>query len=111
MMPFYMVQFKYSQAALKAMIAKPQDRTAAAKHIVEDFGGTLHAFYMSFGEYDGLAIAEYPDTASATASLMALNAAGGVTSSTTTALISPEEAVSAMRMAGAAGSGYRPPQA
>lgn len=109
-MPHYMVQFAYTADSLKAMIAKPQDRTAAARRIVEHFGGKLHEFFLCFGEYDGLVIAEFPDAESATASLMALNAAGGVARTKTTVLIGAEQAVTAMRQAGATASGYQPPQ-
>ena len=109
-MPHYMIQFKYSQDALKALIATPQDRTTGARRVVEDFGGKMHHFYMAFGEFDGLAIAEYPDAESATASVMALNASGGVSATMTTVLIPADQALSAMKKAHATKSGYRPPQ-
>jgi hypothetical protein len=38
-MPFYMFQGRYSIAAIKAMVDKPQDREAAARPLIQAVGG------------------------------------------------------------------------
>lgn len=109
-MAFYLLQVRYNQPAMKAMVDHPQDRTEAARKAVEAFGGKLHQFFFAFGEYDAVVISEFPDNESCTAALMMVNAAGGVASTKTTPLISAQEAMSAMKRAGSTASGYRPAQ-
>ncbi len=60
-MSHFMVRWQFTSASAKALVEKPHDRTGAAKALVEGFGGKLHSYYFSFGEYDGLAICEFPD--------------------------------------------------
>ena len=61
-MPFYMYQMSYSRDAIKAMLAKPTDRKAAARQVVEATGGKLLEFFC-FGSDDVVVIAEAPSDA------------------------------------------------
>jgi uncharacterized protein with GYD domain len=106
-MPRYLVQFAYSSDAVSSMVASPQDRASAVRAMAENWGGTLEAFYFCFGEYDGLAVAEMPDNVTMAAVSMAVAASGAFKSFHTTVLLTPEEALEAMRRAGSLG--YRPP--
>jgi len=106
-MPRYMIQFSYSTESVSNMVRNPQDRAAAARAALERLGGSLEAFYFTFGDYDGLAIGELPDNVSAVAGSMALSASGGFKAVKTTVLITPEESVEAMQKAGTLG--FRPP--
>ena len=58
--------------------------------MVEGAGGTLESFYYAYGNHDVVAISDMPDTASAIALSLAVNASGAVRLSTTP-LITPEE--------------------
>ncbi len=78
-MPHFMVRWQFNGASAKAMVENPHDRTAAAKALVEGFGGKLHCYYFSFGEYDGLAIGEMPDNTAGAACSMAAMATGAFT--------------------------------
>ena len=109
-MAYYLTQWKYPQAAIKAMVDNPQDREEAARKLMEGFGGTLHHFFFSFGRYDGLTIAEFPDDESMAAALMTVAAAGGVVALETSKLLTSEEAQNAMRRAHETASGYKPAQ-
>jgi uncharacterized protein with GYD domain len=42
-------------------------RAAAVRDLAESVGGTLDSYYLTFGQYDGLAIWEVSDSASAAA--------------------------------------------
>ncbi len=110
-MSFYMFQWRYKEAALKAMVEHPQDRSEAARAAVEAYGGKLHHFFFAFGEFDGVAIAEFPDTESATAAALTIGTGGAASATKTTVLISTEEAVRAMEKVGTGRSGYTPPTA
>jgi uncharacterized protein with GYD domain len=74
---------------------------------VEAMGGRFVSFYWAFGEYDIVAIAEFPDNATAAGFSMAASAGGAVKAIKTTPLMTNEEAMTAMGKAGA--SSYRPP--
>jgi uncharacterized protein with GYD domain len=106
-MPQYLGRFRYSSDSVRAMIANPQDREAAAREVVESLGGKLHGFWFSFGEFDGVFIAEAPDNATMAAVAMAVGGTGALSSFETTVLLGMDEAQDAMRKA--ASAGYRPP--
>lgn len=63
--------------------------------------------YYAFGDYDIVAIVQFPDNQSAAAFSLAGQAGGAVKAYKTTPLMSIEEGLAAMRQAG--GAGYRPP--
>ena len=106
-MPHYLIQVTYTPEAWASMVANPQDRIAAVTPAVERLGGKIVGGWVSFGDYDVVAIADMPDNVSAAAFSMAASAGGGVRAFKTTPLMSTSEAVEAMRKAG--GSGYSPP--
>ena len=109
-MPFYMHQWTLSQPAVKALVDNPQNREDAARKVVEGLGGTLHQFFFTFGHYDGLAIAEYPDDETAAAVAMAVSAAGTASRMETTKLLRATDAMSAMQRVKGASTGYTAPQ-
>lgn len=106
-MPTYLLQVRYMQQHLQALIENPQDRVEAARKIIEANGGTLHQLYFAFGDYDVVAISEFPDQESAAATAMTVGAFGPATK--TTVLLTPDEAVSAMRKAKETRASYSPP--
>jgi uncharacterized protein with GYD domain len=106
-MPLYLGRFAYTQQAVKAMVANPQDRSAAAREVAESLGGKLLGFWFAFGEFDGVFLAEAPDNASAAGLAMAIAGSGALSKLETTVLLDMQEAQEAMRKAG--GASYRPP--
>ncbi len=59
-MATYLSQFSYSLDSVKGMVAKPQNRREAAEKVFAATGGRLLDMYFCFGDYDGIAIAEFP---------------------------------------------------
>lgn len=108
-MPFYMLQVSYDAKQYKAMIDHPQDRTTQARKIVESFGGKLHNFFFAFGDYDLVAITEFPDNVSSSAAALALGSTGAFSRFKTTVLVTAAEAQKAMKKAGSTKSGYKIP--
>src|SRR5436190_21445717 len=98
-MPFYMIQASYKEEAAKTLITKPQDRAAAIEKMAKSAGGKLHSFFFCFGEYDVVAIVEAPDNEAAVATGLVTVAGGAMSKYHTTVLLTPEEAVSAMKKA------------
>lgn len=107
-MSFYLLKASYSTDAIKAMVAEPQDREAAARQIIEALGGKLHHFFFAFGDSDVVAIIEAPDDTVMAAGSMIVSASGSIASASTTKLLTMSEAMEAMAKAGAAAAAYRP---
>jgi uncharacterized protein with GYD domain len=106
-----MIRWQFTSTSAKALVGKPHDRTGAAKALLEGFGGQLHSYYLALGEYDGVAICEFPDNKSAVACSMSATASGGFSRFETTTLLTAHEAEAAMKQANQTKTGYKPPNA
>ncbi len=104
-MAHFLIQAAYTTEAVKAMVHNPQDRTAALQAPVEKLGGRLHHMFLSFGDYDAVAIIEMPDSVAAAAIALAISSGGACKSVKTTPLLTQAEAIDAAKKA--ASSGYR----
>jgi uncharacterized protein with GYD domain len=105
-MPHYLQQIAYSREGWEAVVANPQNRIEAVRPAIEKLGGKIESAWFAFGDYDIVVIAEMPDNVSIAAIAMAFAAGGACRSVHTTPLISPEEAVQALKKARECG--YRP---
>lgn len=105
-MPHYLQQVAYSREGWEAVVANPQNRIEAVRPIIEKLGGKIEAAWFAFGDYDIVVIADMPDNVSMAAISMAFAAGGACRSVHTTPLISPDEAVQALKKARECG--YRP---
>jgi len=108
-MPFFMHQASYKDEQIKALVDRPQNREAMARQAFESFGGKLHQVFFAFGEYDVVAISEFPDNETASAAILSLIATGTFAKAHTTVLMTAAEAERSMRKANTTRSGYRPP--
>ena len=98
-MAHYLVQGSYTPASVKAMLGSPQDRSVAARALVESAGGTLHHFFFTLGQDDYVILCELPDNEAAAAVAMVVGATGAMTNYRTTVLLTPAEAMQAMTKA------------
>jgi uncharacterized protein with GYD domain len=98
-MPIYLTRFSYTPATWAKLIKNPEDRRAAAKQYIEAVGGKLHGFWYAFGEHDGYTLWEAPDNVSMAATALAINAGGALSSVQTTALLTVEETLAALKKA------------
>jgi len=98
-MPYYLIQASYKETAAKALAARPQERSGAVKKMLESLGGKLHSYFLSFGDYDVVAIVELPGNEAAVAMGLASVAGGALSKYHTTVLLSPAEATGAMKKA------------
>ena len=104
-MPKYMIQASYTVEGVKGVQRKGgSSRRDAVAEMIEGVGGSLEAFYFSFGDSDVVAIADLPDNAAATAIALTVNAAGGAATKTSL-LMTPEEVDEATQRS----VEYRPP--
>src|SRR5262245_7471725 len=102
-MPLFMAQFAYTPEAWATLIRVPQDRTAASAALVQHLGGRLVGLYYTPGaEYDGFALFEAPDDATAAAVDIADVAAGHLRSNRLLRVLSAEEMHAALQQAATA---------
>jgi uncharacterized protein with GYD domain len=94
-----MHQWTYNDERTHSIIVESRGRADVVRIAIEAFGGKLREFYMCFGEYDGVAITEFPNDVTALACIMSIFGQGGLNSVKTTVLISSEAAQQAMELA------------
>jgi uncharacterized protein with GYD domain len=95
-----MHQWTYKNDHVRFMLLEKKERSEVVKTAIEAFGGSLQAFYYCFGQYDALAISDFPDGQSALACSMYVVAQGRIEHVHTTALFSADEGLGAMLQAG-----------
>ncbi|MBI1777919.1 MAG: GYD domain-containing protein [Proteobacteria bacterium] len=108
-MAYYLLSFGFAPETIKNLVAKPEDRRAAASKALEALGCKLHQYFFAFGKHDAIVIVECPDNTAATAVAMLTGSTGSFSHVETTPLITMDEAVAAMKKAGKASASYRPP--
>lgn len=108
-MPIFITTGRYTQGAVKAMIAKPEDRSKAVAAAFRSVGGKLIAYYVTFGEDDFMVIAEAPSAHEAAQVLFTVGAGGFVTNTKTILAMSAAEAKEVFKKVGKVD--YRTPKA
>ena len=91
------MEVSYTSAALAALVKNPQDRTQVVAKSIKKLGGKVIGFWFAFGDSDVIGVVEMPDSASMAAFALAIGAGGACTKVKTTALLSMNESMSAMK--------------
>jgi uncharacterized protein with GYD domain len=107
-MTIFITQGRYTREALAGMVAKPEDRAIPVTKLAKAAGLKLRAHYLTFGEYDFLAILEGPDTGAMAQFAIAASASGGVSDVRTTIGWTSSEAKQIYEGAGELKKSYRP---
>ena len=80
----YLITGSYTVEGTRGLVAEGGSaRKAAVEKALQGLGGKLESIYYAYGDTDVFAIADIPDTASALALSMAVNASGAVNIKTT----------------------------
>ncbi len=104
-MPKYLLEIDYSgQGSAGVLSTGGSARKAVVTRMIEGLGGSVEAFYYTFGIRDSVAIVELPDNVSAVAISLAVSASGSMAYKTTV-LVTPEEVDTACLMS----TDYSPP--
>ena len=106
-MPIYITQGRYTRDAIKGMLIKPEDRADAVSRLLGKVGGKLIGYYLTFGDYDFLLIAEAPDNTQMAAALLAAGSSAGVTDLKTTVAMTSIEAKGAFAAASDVAPGFK----
>lgn len=103
----FMIQASYTGEGARGLLKDGGSaRRAVVQKMVEAAGGRLECFYYSYGDHDVISVMDLPDSTSAIALSLAVNASGAVRLSTIP-LIAPEEVDAAAKKT----IGYRAPGA
>ena len=104
---FYLTRFSYTPETWARLTKNPEDRRVAARTYIESVGGKLHGFWYALGEFDGYCLWEAPNNISIAAVGFAISGGGALSKFETTALLTVEETLEALRLAQKVG--YRAP--
>lgn len=107
-MAIYIVQGRYTGDAIKAMVAKPDDRREAVEALMKASGFRLVEYYVTMGKYDFMAIAEGEGGPDMLAPLIVAAASGGVGGMVTTQAFSTAEFKTACEKASTLMRDFRP---
>lgn len=88
-MPTYISLVNYTAQGV-ANINESPDRLEAAKELAASMGGDFTDWYLTFGEYDAVAIAEFPDDETYAQFALRVNQLGNVTTTTLKAFTEAE---------------------
>ena len=101
----YLFQASYVAEGIKGLLAEgATSRVDHLKELISGMGGTVEAFYFSFGDDDVVAIGDFPDNETAASFSFTINASGAVKMKTTV-LMTPQEVDEATKKT----VNYRPP--
>jgi uncharacterized protein with GYD domain len=106
-MPTYITQGRYTRDAIKGMITKPEDRADAISRLLSKAGGRLIGYYVTFGDYDFMVIAETPSDVQMAAVVLAAGSSGGVSDLRTTVAMTSVEARGAFAAASDLAPGFK----
>jgi uncharacterized protein with GYD domain len=109
----YLLLFKYSDQAIKAMRENPQDRSAQAAKLFESLGEKMEVnyFFPLSGEYDGMIIAQMLNDADLTALKFISTPIGSFSKSQFLPLMTADEFKGAMEKAKSTTTTYTAPTA
>ena len=106
-MPKYAVFFTFTGESVKALMDKPSDRAAVVRSLAESAGGSMECYYLMFGERDGFAVLDLPDSATAAALSLRVASSGGFHHLDTHELIEADDLGGILEKA--TGISYSPP--
>ena len=99
-MAHYLCQASYTSGSWTAQIKKPENRIEQVGKMFASKGVKFVSGYYSFGEFDLCLIVEGPDNVSTASALIAAAAGGAISKIQTTALLTAEEGLEAIKGAG-----------
>lgn len=72
----FAVFFTFKGETIKRLMSNPGDRAAAVSKLCEGAGGRMDTYYVMFGQWDGMVIADMPDSKAAASVSLAASSSG-----------------------------------
>jgi uncharacterized protein with GYD domain len=105
----YAIFFTLKGETIARGMENPTDRSVAVSKLTDAAGGKLEAYYWMMGDYDGFAIIEMPDSATAAAVSLAVSSTGVFGHIATHELFDAKEVVGLLGKAKGLRGSYSPP--
>jgi uncharacterized protein with GYD domain len=99
-MPLYMCTFGYKPETWAGLVRSPENREEAVGRILEHAGCKLRGLWYAFGESDGFALIEAPNTTTAAGIAVAITSSGAFRKFETTPVMTQSEVLDALHVAG-----------
>ena len=99
-MPKYLLQWNFKGEALRSFMERPTDRSAVVNEAAQSVGGSLESYYWMFGQYDGFAVVDLPDTEAAARLSLAIASSGAFTRVERHELLSTEQVLNIVKAPG-----------
>lgn len=80
-MPTYITLLNYTDQGISTVESSPR-RIDAAKDLVQEIDGEFRDFYLTFGQYDGVAVIDFPDDETAAEYALTIGKAGNAETET-----------------------------
>lgn len=97
-MPTYITLMEFTDQGISTVEASP-NRVERAKELAAELGGEYKAFYLTMGQYDGVAVLEFPDDETAARYALTIGKAGNASTETLKAFTEAEFAEIAKELA------------
>ena len=98
-MPLYMSTFGYKSEVWAELIKSPENREETVREILEQAGCKLKGIWYAFGEDDGFALIEAPDSVSAAAVAIASTSSGAFSKFETTVVLTQKDLLTVLEKA------------
>ncbi len=108
-MALYIISGNYTQSALKGMLARPSDREAAARTLIESAGGALQSFHLTTGDSDFTMTVRSDNLPRTLSALMVAGAAGAIANPRTVQAFTSAEFLAMQKQAGDFAQAYQAP--
>ena len=106
-MAIYISRGRFTSAAIKGMLAKPENREEAVANLFKSVGGKLIGWYLTFGHHDWMAIGEFPNEKAAASAILAAAAGGSLSDIETTVAMTSKDAHTTFESASKAAKAFR----
>lgn len=108
-MALFITYASYSQAGIKGLLSKPENRTGAIQSLLDRVGGKVVAIYNTTGTNDIVLVSEAPDGSDAVALAMAVSASGAISKAETVRAWTSDDFEGVIKKAAGLTGAYVPP--
>jgi uncharacterized protein with GYD domain len=108
-MAHYLIEARYTAQSWATQIVSPGNAIDRITPAMEACGGKLQCLYYAFGDRDVVGIGDFPTPEAASAFALVISASGATEMFRTTPLMSVDQGMESLRLAGEVRSRYAPP--
>ena len=105
----FLFEVAYTSTSWATQVRKQGNVLERIEPLLEGFGGSVTACYYAFGDYDLVLIADFPTNEDAAAFSLAVTAGGSLKSIRSTALLTVDQGITAMKRAAELAQLYQAP--